>query len=166
MILNWDRIEECRVCGVRNTMAALYRSVMDTFWSEYIWLPPNTTWKDIAPDADPNIQHADYRHLFYPLPMALVIFVLRYVFEKSVWGYIYLDIILAMDPICYRYWFEPVGLSLGIKNTRPKKAPSNTILEKAYITSKKWKHKQVRSLEVVYLPFTLAFSQIIANLSL
>jgi hypothetical protein len=57
---------------------------MDTFWSEYIWLPPNTTWQDIAPESSTEIQHPDYRHLFYPLPMALVMLYLRYVLEKWV----------------------------------------------------------------------------------
>ncbi|XP_063926825.1 ceramide synthase 6-like isoform X1 [Zophobas morio] len=107
-------------------MAGLYRTVMDTFWSEYIWLPPNTTWQDIAPDSSSHIQHADYRHLLYPLPMALIMLSLRYVLEK--------------------YWFAPVGISLGIKNTKPKKAPPNHVLEKAYTTSKKWKHKQLQGL--------------------
>jgi hypothetical protein len=65
-------------------MAGLYRTVMDTFWSEYIWLPPNTTWQDIAPESSTEIQHPDYRHLFYPLPMALVMLYLRYVLEKWV----------------------------------------------------------------------------------
>lgn len=44
--------------------------------------------------------------------------------------------------ILYRYCFAPFGKSLGIKNTRSKKAPPNEILEKAY-SSKKIKHKQV-----------------------
>lgn len=44
--------------------------------------------------------------------------------------------------ILYRYCFAPFGKSLGIKNTRSKKAPTNEILEKAY-SSKKIKHKQV-----------------------
>lgn len=47
-----------------------------------------------------------------------------------------------MEHIC-RYWFAPVGLSLGIKNIRPKNASENPVLEKAYMQSKKWKHKQV-----------------------
>ncbi|XP_044261537.1 ceramide synthase 6-like [Tribolium madens] len=107
-------------------MSNLYRTVLDSFWSEYVWLPPNTTWKDIAPEASTEIHHADYRHLLYPLPMALVMLFLRYVLEK--------------------YWFAPVGVSIGIKNTKPKKAPHNTVLEKAYIQSKKWKHKQIQGL--------------------
>ncbi|KAJ8950754.1 hypothetical protein NQ318_011247 [Aromia moschata] len=107
-------------------MAHYYRTFMNTFWSEYIWLPPNITWADIAPNASMDIQHTDYRDLFFPLPMALIILGLRYLLEK--------------------YWFGPVGISLGIKDTRPKKAPENPVLEKAYAQSKKWKHKQMQGL--------------------
>ncbi|XP_066153700.1 ceramide synthase 6 [Euwallacea fornicatus] len=111
-------------------MAALlhsyYRKFADTFWSTNVWLPPNTTWADIAPESSTEIQHADYVHLWYPLPMALVVLLIRYLFEK--------------------YWFTPVGLSLGIKSTRPKKAQSNVVLEEAYQVSKKWKHKQILGL--------------------
>ncbi|KAJ8972758.1 hypothetical protein NQ317_006274 [Molorchus minor] len=107
-------------------MANYYRTFMNTVWSEHIWLPPNTTWADIAPNASMEIQHTDYRDLLYPLPMALVMLALRYLLEK--------------------YWFGPVGLSLGIKNTRPKKASDNPILEKAFAQSKKWKHKQIQGL--------------------
>lgn len=37
-----------------------------------------------------------------------------------------------------------MGISLGIKNTRPKTARHNPILEKAYQHCKKFTHKQVR----------------------
>lgn len=63
-------------------MAEVVRVVLDTFWSEYVWLPPNTTWKDISPDASDDIEHADYRHLFFPLPMAFVMLTIRYLLEK------------------------------------------------------------------------------------
>lgn len=63
-------------------MAGYIRIALDTFWSEKIWLPPNTSWTDIAPDASNEIKHTDHRHLFYPLPMALVMLVIRYLFEK------------------------------------------------------------------------------------
>ncbi|CAG9854287.1 unnamed protein product [Phyllotreta striolata] len=107
-------------------MANYYRSIMDTVWSEHIWLPPNTTWKDLDPDTHSNIRHADYRHLFFPLPMSIFMLLLRYLLEK--------------------YWFAPVGISLGIKNCRPKKAPDNSVLENAFTLSKRWKHKQIQGL--------------------
>ena len=50
----------------------------------------------------------------------------------------------------FRYCFAPIGKSLGIKNTRTKKAAPNEILEKAY-RSRKIKHKQVSSCDFNFL---------------
>lgn len=58
------------------------RNISSTFWSPSVWLPPNTTWDDIAPT--PENRFADYRHLLYPLPMALMLLVLRYALERYV----------------------------------------------------------------------------------
>lgn len=60
------------------------RKFLDFFWNEYIWLPPGTTWEDIGQNSKthPDIQHADYRHLFWPIPMAFVILILRFVVER------------------------------------------------------------------------------------
>ncbi|XP_062528890.1 ceramide synthase 6 isoform X5 [Bombyx mori] len=102
------------------------RLLLDTFWDESVWLPPNTTWEDLEPGPDKVVIYNDYRHLFYPLPLALVLIVLRHVLEK--------------------YWFAPFGKSIGIKNTRPKKAPNNPKLENAYQASSKLKHKQICAL--------------------
>nr|CAD7258722.1 unnamed protein product [Timema shepardi] len=41
------------------------------------------------------------------------------------------------------YWFAPIGLSLGIKNTKSKRAIPNDILESAYRAKGKIKHKQI-----------------------
>ncbi|XP_033341835.1 ceramide synthase schlank [Megalopta genalis] len=92
----------------------ILNNVSSAFWSTDIWLPPNITWEDIKPT--PENKYANYQHLIYPLPMALILLVIRFAFE--------------------RYCFGPFGKSLGIKNTRPKKATSNDILEKAYICRK------------------------------
>ncbi|XP_063628386.1 ceramide synthase 6-like isoform X2 [Cydia splendana] len=104
----------------------MLRYLVDTFWDEDVWLPPNTTWEDLAPGPDKPVVYNDHRHLLYPLPLAVVLIVLRHILEK--------------------YWFAPFGKSLGIKNTRPKKAPSNPKLELAYQTSPKIKHKQICAL--------------------
>lgn len=60
------------------------REFSDAFWSESIWLPPNITWTDISAQSKthPNVQHADYRHLLWPIPMAFVIIILRFILEK------------------------------------------------------------------------------------
>ncbi|KAM3963874.1 ceramide synthase 5 [Aphomia sociella] len=104
----------------------MLRSLLDAFWNEDVWLPPNTTWDDIAPGSDKEVVYADYRHLLYPIPLALVVILIRHTLEK--------------------YWFAPFGKSLGIKNTRPKKAPHNPKLEAAYQNSSKIKHKQITAL--------------------
>ncbi|KAK0080804.1 hypothetical protein PV325_013298 [Microctonus aethiopoides] len=98
------------------------KNISSVFWSPDIWLPPNITWDDIAPNSENK--YADYRHLIYPLPMALGLLLIRFAME--------------------RYCFAPVGRKLGIKTTRSKRAQLNPILEKAY--TKKIKHKQITAL--------------------
>jgi sphingoid base N-palmitoyltransferase len=60
----------------------LLKDISNTFWSTRVWLPPNTKWEDIAPGSRPDVNHADYRHLIYPIPMAAVVLVIRFVVEK------------------------------------------------------------------------------------
>ena len=67
------------------------KAIKKSFWSTNVWLPPNTTWEDIAPGSRPNVNHADYRDLIWPLPMALIVMILRYTLEryattKCTWG--------------------------------------------------------------------------------
>ncbi|KPJ13011.1 LAG1 longevity assurance-like 6 [Papilio machaon] len=100
----------------------MLRYLLDKFWDKDIWLPPNTTWEDLAPGPDKPVVLNDHRHLLYPIPLAIVLIIIRHMLEK--------------------YWFAPFGKSLGIKNTRPKKAPSNPKLEAAYQASTKIRHKQ------------------------
>ncbi|XP_055374984.1 ceramide synthase 6-like [Condylostylus longicornis] len=104
----------------------VFKIISNQFWSTKIWLPPNTTWADIAPGSRPDVRHADYRDLIWPLPLAVVMLFLRYVVEK--------------------YWVAPIGKSLGIKSTRPKKATPNETLEKAYQKRNRLTHKMVAGL--------------------
>lgn len=60
----------------------ILNTISETFWSTNVWLPPNVTWADIAPGSRPDVQHADYRHLIWPLPMAAVIILIRHGLEK------------------------------------------------------------------------------------
>ncbi|XP_014211823.1 ceramide synthase 6 [Copidosoma floridanum] len=101
----------------------LARNFSQIFWSPDVWLPPNVTWDNIAPT--PENRFADYRHLVYPIPMALVVLVLRYALE--------------------RFCFSPFGRYIGIKSNSSKKAPPNAILDKAY-NGKKIKQKQITAL--------------------
>lgn len=61
-------------------MWMMFRQVVDAFWSTDIWLPPNTKWSDLEPND--RVQYTDHRHLFYPLPMAVFVLLLRYLLEK------------------------------------------------------------------------------------
>ncbi|XP_072934202.1 ceramide synthase 6-like [Epargyreus clarus] len=90
----------------------MLRTVLDTFWSENVWLPPNTTWEDLAPAPEKAVVYTDHRHVFIPIPLAFVFITLRYLLEN--------------------YIYAPFGVYLGIKGGRPKKAPSNPKLEAVY----------------------------------
>lgn len=63
-------------------MLIFIRKALDVFWSEHVWLPANTTWADLAPNASSEVRHTDYRDLLYPIPMAVIMLVLRYLLEK------------------------------------------------------------------------------------
>lgn len=66
----------------------ILKTIGATFWSPNIWLPPNITWEAIAPGSKPDVKHADYRDLIWPLPMALLVMLLRYALERCVKKYI------------------------------------------------------------------------------
>lgn len=104
----------------------IWQQISNTFWSTSIWLPPNTTWADIEPGSRPDVTHPDYRDLWWPLPMALGLLIIRFCIE--------------------RYIFSPFGKSLGIKSTRPKPAKPNAILEAAYQKCHRIEHKTTNEL--------------------
>nr|XP_049699062.1 ceramide synthase 6 isoform X1 [Helicoverpa armigera] len=97
----------------------MLRYFLDKFWNEDVWLPPNTTWADIAPGPDKAVVYTDHTHVFYPIPLAFVFILVRYVLERFV--------------------IAPFGTYLGIKNTKPRRAPNNPKLEKIYKSSPKLK---------------------------
>lgn len=82
------------------------------FWNDEFWLPPNVTWEVFNKNRDPNVQYASSSDLFWPLPLALVIIVIRYLIENAV--------------------FRPLGRKLGVKEVRRKHPGTNDILEKAF----------------------------------
>lgn len=91
-----------------------YQGLCDFFWSENVWLPPNTTWDDLDPaNVENNIRHTDYRDLKYPILLALVALLIRYIAE--------------------RYWFAPIGRFVGIVDRSIQKTIQNQLLEKAYV---------------------------------
>lgn len=54
--------------------------IAESFWDARVWLPPNVTWSDLKPNE--NIKYANHNHLYYPLPMALALLVIRMLLEK------------------------------------------------------------------------------------
>ena len=67
-------------------------SLAAAFWSPSIWLPPNITWADF----DDRPDFAQFHDLLVPFPFALVLVLLRLLFERGV--------------------FRPLGSWLGIAN--------------------------------------------------
>lgn len=94
------------------------------FWNEDVWLPPNITWKDLR-NTD-RVQYAQISDLYIPIPLAFVFLAIRYVIE--------------------RFILTPIGLANEIKIHKPKKAPFNPALEKAFRSSNKISHKQIQGL--------------------
>ncbi|KAI8442009.1 hypothetical protein MSG28_005662 [Choristoneura fumiferana] len=90
----------------------MLRPFLDVFWDEKVWLPPNTTWADVAPGPDKAVAYTNHWHVLYPIPMALVYTAIRFTMEN--------------------YVFAPFGRSLGVKEGRSKKVPNNPKLETAY----------------------------------
>lgn len=103
-----------------------WQQLTNTFWSTSIWLPPNVTWADIAPGARPDVTYPDYKDLWWPLPMACGLLIIRVIIERCI--------------------FKPLGKSLGIKNVRPKPITPNAILEAAYQRNHRIDTKTLREL--------------------
>ncbi len=81
------------------------------FWNDEFWLPPNVTWDQFH--SNENVQYASSTDLLYPIPLAIIIIVIRYVVENFV--------------------FRPLGRQLGLKEVRRRTPGSNDVfLEKAF----------------------------------
>ncbi|KAG7271976.1 hypothetical protein CRUP_023856 [Coryphaenoides rupestris] len=81
------------------------------FWDERFWLPRNVTWADLA-DPPAGVEYPTARHLFSVLPLALLISVMRILFERYIAGN------------CAR--------SLHIQAEISRRAQPNAVLEKVY----------------------------------
>ena len=88
------------------------------FWNDEFWLPPNVTWEQFREPQ--GVRYANFRDLLYPLPMAVLFIVIRFVVENKV--------------------FRPLGRRLGVKELDKRRCPvANETLEKSFhrIQSKK-----------------------------
>ncbi|XP_039751742.1 ceramide synthase 6-like isoform X1 [Pararge aegeria] len=101
----------------------MLQRLVDGLWNEDVWLPPNTTWADLAPGPEKAVVYTDHRHVFVPIPLALVFITLRYLLERLI--------------------FAPFGRYLGIKDRKPKKPPPNPKLEAAYKANPRAHQQQV-----------------------
>ena len=88
------------------------------FWDEGLWLPPNVTWKelDIWVESTNEYNYGKFTYLWYPIPAALLLIVIRTLVEKKL--------------------FRPFGIALGLR-PRPRRRPAtNDVLETAFRLSK------------------------------
>uniref|UniRef100_A0A8C2X5F0 CERS5 n=1 Tax=Cyclopterus lumpus TaxID=8103 RepID=A0A8C2X5F0_CYCLU len=56
-------------------------SISAWIWSESFWLPENVTWADLE-RPPPGVEYPRIRHLLYALPLAVLVFLLRLLFER------------------------------------------------------------------------------------
>ena len=110
-------------------MPSISGDISSWFWSPSIWLPPNITWENFKKPSMLNntaIQPKDYAifsDLWYPIPMAFMLMILRWVVERLV--------------------FRPVGKLMGLKDNRKHFPEENMVLEKAFRRSYKVTSKEI-----------------------
>ena len=69
-------------------MATLWNLVRSTFWSKWFWLPEAYTWDDFK-NVDNGIYHPQISDLLVPIPLAILLCVIRIVFERwELWFYV------------------------------------------------------------------------------
>ncbi len=54
----------------------------EAFWNERVWLPPNTTWKDLENKPGDTVVKPQASDLWMALPLAVIIYGVRYVVMK------------------------------------------------------------------------------------
>ena len=56
-----------------------------TFWNEHVWLPPNVTWAHLTnAHGQRGVNYRVVSDLWYPIPTALLVIVLRTQLERWV----------------------------------------------------------------------------------
>ncbi|XP_046564322.1 ceramide synthase 5-like [Haliotis rubra] len=96
-------------------MAAMWEWIRDTFWSEWFWLPPQHSWKDLE-NRDDGIYVPQVSDMLVTVPLTVLLLVLRALFE--------------------RYVAAPIGRYYGLKDKRALKAAPNPYLEKIFAQNK------------------------------
>jgi len=110
-------------------MAGMVRGASQWFWDPDIWLPPNVTWESfnsqqvvkemlvegtVVREAiiEPG-EFARFGDLWYPIPLAVLVMLLRHFVEK--------------------YFFKPLGVRLGLKDSVRRGPAENPVLEEAFV---------------------------------
>uniref|UniRef100_A0A8B9TAX2 TLC domain-containing protein n=1 Tax=Anas platyrhynchos TaxID=8839 RepID=A0A8B9TAX2_ANAPL len=88
------------------------RALNEWLWQHEFWLPPGITWEDMKESED--IHYPQPRDLLLSIPFALILVVIRYIFERAI----------AL----------PLGAKLGVRDKQRPNAQPNPILETFYST--------------------------------
>ncbi|XP_014680865.1 PREDICTED: ceramide synthase 6-like isoform X2 [Priapulus caudatus] len=94
------------------------------FWNPGFWLPPNVTWEDIR--STDEVRYVEFSDLLASVPLAVGVLMFRYLFERIV--------------------AAPIGQYFNLKDTRPRPAAPNPVLEEAYRHACKPSHRVVTGL--------------------
>jgi ceramide synthetase len=115
-------------------MAKVINDVSQWFWSPEIWLPPNVTWDSFRETIvvknhvlEPT-DFANFSDLWYPVPLAILVIIVRSWVEKKV--------------------FKPLGIWLGLKDHRRVYPAPNQQLELAFTSFNKLSKSQKEELAI------------------
>jgi len=113
-------------------MAGVIRDVSQWFWDPEVWLPPNVTWdsfnhQQVIKDniLEPQ-DFAKFSDLWYPIPFAIVVIIIRSIVERKL--------------------FKPLGMRFGLKDHKRSNPPQNQTLERAYRVFNKLSKEQTHEL--------------------
>lgn len=98
--------------------------ISKTFWHERIWLPPNVTWDDLENMNIRNASYASSTYLWYPIPAAFILILIRFLFIKHV--------------------SRPFGIAMKLRSAPHKKAPQNDVLEEVFSERKNLSDTQIK----------------------
>lgn len=101
-------------------MEEVLRVASDWFWNEDIWLPPGHAWSNFRESQVTNNtsvvvepgEFAQFGDLLYPLPLSLLLILLRLVVTRTV--------------------FRPLASRLGLRSRSARCHPDNVHLESVY----------------------------------
>ncbi|XP_045170120.2 ceramide synthase 6-like isoform X2 [Mercenaria mercenaria] len=110
---------------IYSKMVWLFERLYAIFWSEWFWLPRNTTWDILKNKPGSGKYFPETKDLLVAVGVALALYVFRLLYEKFV--------------------VLPFGLLCGLKNDKPRRAPTNDVLEKEYGHKKNPDYTQIQS---------------------